>query len=505
MTGKVIVIGAGMGGLVSALLLAQKGLEVTVVESQSVTGGKLHTTDVAGVAIDSGPTVLTMRWVFDEIMHRIGTDLDHELTLTPLKVLARHFWPDGQQMDLCADPAQSEAEVERFAGAAEAARFRRFSSRARALYDALQTPFMRGPAPQMGSFMQALGFSGLALLTQLGPMRSLWRQRQPEFDNPRLRQLSGRYATYCGSSPWEAPATLMLIAQVEMDGVFSVQGGMTELAQTLTRLARERGVRFLMQSPCREIVLRDGKAVGVRLDQDCLYADALVFNGEIDALRIGLLGEASQEAVLPSRQPRSLSALTWSMLTPRQGLDLDRHNVFFQNDYQSEFEDIFNRRRLPQQPTVYVCAQDRPEVSSALAVERLFCLVNAPAHGDEPERTEEIERCEMTSFEQLQRLGMSIQGHARVRAGPSLFHRRFPASSGSLYGKATHGWMSIFSRPGATTAIPGLFLTGGGTHPGPGVPMTALSGIRAAEDVMASLALRKKFHPVATYGGMSTP
>ncbi len=156
MTGKVIVIGAGMGGLVSALLLAQKGLEVTVVESQSVTGGKLHTTDVAGVAIDSGPPVLTLRWVFDEIMHRIGTDLDHELTLTPLKVLARHFWPDGQQMDLCADPAQSEAEVERFAGAAEAARFRRFSSRARALYDALQTPFMRGAAPQMGSFMQAL-------------------------------------------------------------------------------------------------------------------------------------------------------------------------------------------------------------------------------------------------------------------------------------------------------------------------------------------------------------
>ena len=505
MTEKVIVIGAGMGGLVSALLLAQNGCEVTVVESQSVTGGKVHTTEVAGMTIDSGPTVLTMRWVFDEIMSRIGTQLEHELTLTPLDVLARHFWPDGQQMDLCADPARSEAEVERFAGADEAARFRRFSNRARALYDTLQTPFMRGPAPQMGRFMQALGISGLALLTQLGPMRSLWRQLQHEFEHPRLRQLFGRYAPYCGSSPWEAPATLMLIAQVEMDGVFSVQGGMTELAQTLTRLARMRGVRFLLQSPCREILLRDGKAVGVRLDQESLLADALVFNGEVDALRLGLLGESSQEAVLPSSQPRSLSALTWSMLTPRQDLALDRHNVFFQNDYESEFEDIFKRRQFPRQPTVYVCAQDRPDVPKDQSVERLFCLVNAPAHGDEPERTEEIERCEMTSFEQLQRLGLSIQGHARVRASPSLFHRRFPASSGSLYGKATHGWMSIFSRPGATTALPGLFLTGGGTHPGPGVPMTALSGIRAAEAVMASLASRKKFHRVATFGGMSTP
>ncbi len=505
MTEKVIVVGAGIGGLVSALLLAQQGIQVTVVESQSVTGGKVHTTEVAGVAIDSGPTVLTMRWVFDAIFRQVGTELDHELKLTPLSVLARHFWPDGQHMDLCADPAQSEAEVERFSGGAEAVRFRRFCNRARSLYDALDAPFLRGPAPQMGRFMSALGFSGLALLTQLGPMRSLWRQLQNEFANPRLRQLFGRYATYCGSSPWEAPATLMLIAQVEMDGVFSVQGGMFELAQALTRLGRQRGVRFVMQSPCREVLVRNGKAVGVRLDHEELYADAIVFNGEVDALRLGLLGEPAQEAVLPSSQPRSLSALTWSMLTPRQDFNLDRHNVFFQNDYQSEFDDVFQHRRLPRQPTVYVCAQDRPDAPSNLTAERLFCLVNAPAHGDEPESSKEIEQCEMTSFDQLHRLGLSIQGHARVRGSPSLFHRRFPASSGSLYGKATHGWMSIFARPGSTTALPGLFLAGGGTHPGPGVPMTALSGMRAAEAVLGSLASIRKFHPVATYGGMSMP
>jgi 1-hydroxycarotenoid 3,4-desaturase len=505
MTDKVVVVGAGMGGLVSALLLAQRGVQVTVVESQSATGGKVHTTQVAGVSVDSGPTVLTMRWVFDEILRQVGTDLDHELHLTPLNVLARHFWPDGQRMDLCADPQQSEAEVERFAGGDEAERFRRFCNRARALYDTLEAPFMKGPAPQMGRFMSSLGFSGLALLSQLGPMRSLWRQLQNEFSNPRLRQLFGRYATYCGSSPWEAPATLMLIAQVEMDGVFSIQGGMSELAQTLTRLAQQRGVRFMLQTPCREILVRQGKAVGVRLDREELMADAVVYNGEVDALRHGLLGEPIQEAVLPNGQPRSLSALTWSVLSPRLGMDLDRHNVFFQNDYQSEFDDIFTRRRLPRTPTVYVCAQDRPGMAGGHSAERLFCLVNAPAHGDEPERIEEIEQCETTSFEQLSRLGLSIQGHTKVRASPAQFHRRFPGSGGSLYGKATHGWMSIFARPGAHTALPGLFLAGGGTHPGPGVPMTALSGMQAAEAVTASLASIKKYHPVATFGGMSTP
>ena len=505
MNDRVIVVGAGMGGLVSALLLAQRGVQVTVVESQANPGGQVHTTQVAGVQIDSGPTVLTMRWVFDEIMRRIGADLDQELRLTPLSVLARHFWPDGQRMDLCADPLQSEAEVERFSGPEEAERFRRFCSRARHLYDGLQGPFMRSQAPTMGRFMSDLGWSGLGLLTQLGPMRTLWQQLQQEFRDPRLRQLFGRYATYCGSSPWQAPATLMLIAQVEMDGVFGVEGGMTGLTHALTRLAQARGVTFLFKTPCREILMRHGRAVGVRLDHDELRADAVVFNGEIDALRLGLLGEAPRQSVPASRQERSLSALTWSMLTPRQDLDLDRHNVFFQDDYASEFRDVFEHRRLPRAPTVYVCAQDRPQSSADLVTERLFCLVNAPACGDEPELTQEIDSCETTSFDQLQRMGLSVQGHARVRSTPTLFHRRFLASGGSLYGRATHGWMSIFARPGATTALPGLFLTGGGTHPGPGVPMTALSGMRVAEAVLANLALTKKSHPVATYGGMSTP
>jgi 1-hydroxycarotenoid 3,4-desaturase len=505
MNDHVIVVGAGMGGLVSALLMAQRGVQVTVVESHSTTGGKVHTTSVAGVQIDSGPTVLTMRWVFDEIMRRIGADLDQELRLTPLNVLARHFWPDGQRMDLCADPLQSEAEVERLAGPEEAERFRRFCSRARSLYDTLQGPFMRSQAPSMGRFMTDLGFSGLGLLTQLGPMRSLWQQLQHEFRDPRMRQLFGRYATYCGSSPWQAPATLMLIAQVEMDGVFSIEGGMTGLTQALTRLAQARGVRFLLQTPCREILMRHGRAAGVRLDHGELRADAVVFNGEVDALRLGLLGDAPSASVSPTNQERSLSALTWSLLAPRQALDLDRHNVFFQDDYEREFSDIFQHRRMPRSPTVYVCAQDRPGTDIQSATERLFCLVNAPACGDEPEMTQEIDACETTSFDQLQRMGLSIQGHARVRCSPSVFHRRFLASAGSLYGRATHGWMSIFARPGATTALPGLFLAGGGTHPGPGVPMTALSGMRAAEAVMANLALTKKSHPVATFGGMSTP
>jgi 1-hydroxycarotenoid 3,4-desaturase len=203
-----------------------------------------------------------------------------------------------------------------------------------------------------------------------------------------------------------------------------------------------------------------------------------------------------------------LSALTWSLHAPTQGVTLDRHNVFFQSSYASEFEDIFERQRLPAQPTVYVCAQDRPADLLPGQAERIFCLVNAPASGDGNAITEEaLEQCQTKTFQHLSRLGLQLQATAAnsLRTTPQDFHRRFPASAGALYGQATHGWTSIFSRPGSTTPLAGLFLAGGSVHPGPGVPMAALSGLRAAEAVMESLALTSTFRTGATFGGMSTP
>jgi len=504
---RVVVVGAGIAGLVSALLLAQRGLNVSLVESSMQAGGKIHTRTVDGLAIDSGPTVMTMRWVFDEVLHQCGTSLDAELTLQPLSVLARHFWPDGERLDLLADPEASEAEMARFGGAQAAEQFRRFCRRSRELHDVLQEPFMCAHAPRLAGLTARLGASGLGVLAQLGPMRSLWQQLQREFTHPRLRQLFGRYATYCGSSPWQAPATLMLIAQVEMDGVWSVEGGMHGLARALLRLAQQRGVTCHFGRGCERIDLRNDRVDGVILsDGQRLPADAVVFNGDPSALRQGLLGQPVRPAVPAAPPQRSLSAVTWSAVIPSSSCELDRHNVFFQDDYASEFEDIFDEGRLPRDPTVYVCAQDRPwsKPGERPDRERLLCLVNAPAVGDQALDEEELQQCQSASFSRMSQHGLHIEGHPMVRSDPRDFHQRFPASAGALYGQATHGWMSIFARPGAKTPIPGLHLAGGGVHPGPGVPMAALSGQRAAEAVWASLGLTHPWPQEATYGGMST-
>jgi len=507
---RVVVIGAGMAGLVSALELAHQGLNVTLLDSADRVGGKVRQPWVDGAAIDSGPTVMTMRWVFDEIFHRIGTQLESELQMTALPVLARHFWDKGGSLDLYADRRESTDAVGRFAGLQEARRFEHFCQTAREVYRALEQPFIRSAGPSLGSMGSALGLRGLATLTRIGPMRSLWDSLGQFFGDPRLRQLFARYATYCGSSPWQAPATLMLIAQVEMDGVWSVQGGMHELAVCLARLAQARGAQLRLGCSCEEIMLGPVGVRGVRLsDGQELPADSVIFNGDIAALRQGLLGPAARAAAPQRAAPRSLSALTWSVHAPTTGVELDRHNVFFQDDYASEFSDIFQARRLPRKPTVYLCAQDRGAGNPPAAAERLLCLVNAPARGDEPatgQTDEELDQCQTTAFALLRRCGLKLQAQAHqiLRTTPWDFHRLFPATGGALYGQATHGWMSAFARPGAISPVPGLYLAGGSVHPGPGVPMAALSGHLAAAALMASPALTKRLHPAATSGGMST-
>jgi 1-hydroxycarotenoid 3,4-desaturase len=505
----VVVVGAGMGGLTSALRLAHYGYEVTVLDSQSQAGGKVHTRDVASSKVDSGPTVFTMRWVFEELFNEVGADLESELSLTSLEILARHFWPDGSALDLSANAEQSEDNIAAWSSPAEALRFRKFCDVARKTYQTLEGPFIRSARPNMLSIMTRLGPQGLLHLGSLGPMSSLWQQMEAHFKDERLRQLFGRYATYCGSSPWEAPATLMLIAQVEMDGVWSVKGGMTALSGALVRLSQERGARFRFNSTCKRILKRQGRVCGVVLQTgEEIEADAVVFNGDANALRQGLLSDEVRSAVPANAPARSLSALTWSVYAKAQGVTLDRHNVFFHKQYASEFEDIFKHKRLPRNPTVYVCAQDQPGHPDADQPQRLLCLVNAPAVGDQDSLQEEaIVQCQEESFQHLERLGLKLEISTTncVRTSPQECHQRFPASGGALYGQATHGWTSIFSRPGSRTPLPGLFLAGGSVHPGPGVPMAAMSGRLAAEDLMASHGLTNMFHKTATSGGTSTP
>lgn len=515
---RIVVIGGGVAGLASAALLAARGLEVVVLERAARVGGKMREVEVGGRRIDGGPTVLTMRWVFEELFAACGLRLDEQVRLRRAEVLARHAWPDGSRLDLFADLERSAAAIGALAGPREADGYRRFCAYARDIYQSVEGPFMRSERPTMRTLLSAAGELGLGGMLRIDGYRTLWRALGDFFQDPRLHQLFGRYATYCGSSPFQAPATLNVVAHVEREGVWLVEGGMYRMAEALAAAAARAGATIRCGAHVAEIEVSGGHARGVRLlGGELIPAAAVILNGDVGALARGLLGRAAAKKAPDADGPRSLSAITWAMTATAVGFPLLHHNVFFSPDYPAEFAELFDAAAVPREPTVYVCAQDRgaslaeadPPSRSGNAIsgpERLLCLVNAPAVGDSrPLSPQEIRECEARTFNHLRRLGLSLEPSSEpIVTTPQDFERLFPGTGGALYGPASHGWSSPLSRAGSRARLRGLYLCGGSVHPGAGVPMAALSGRLAAASVLEDLASTSRSRAAATPGGTWT-
>lgn len=498
-SGRVVIVGGGIGGLATACDLARQGFSVRVLERGPAVGGKLREVEVDGRRLDAGPTVLTMRHVFDALFADAGAALDAYVSLRPADVLARHTWSDGSRLDLYADRARSADAIAALAGPAEGRRFLDFCDYAARIHAAVEQPFIHGRRPGWSTLLRTPG--ALAGLRAIDAGRTMWQALGDWFHDPRLRQLFGRYATYCGSSPFAAPATLNVIAHVEQAGVWRVDGGMYRLAEALTALAQTLDVDIRCGAEVQALEVRAGRVAAARLATgEVVEGDAFVCNAGVGALAGGLLGEGVRRAVPPPDE-RSLSAVTWTLVAEAEGFPLAHHNVFFSDDYPEEFRALA-AGRVPATPTVYVCAQDRHDVWPPPAgAERLLCLINAPAV---PGALEETDTCETRTFAWLNRCGLTLRHPRAVRTTPADFARLFPGTAGALYGAPTHGRTATFRRPGAATRLPNLFLCGGEVHPGAGVPMAALSGRRAAEQVSEALRSTSWWRRAATPGGTST-
>ncbi|MFO0574593.1 MAG: phytoene desaturase family protein [Polyangia bacterium] len=498
---RVIVVGAGVGGLATAVRLLAAGYRVTVLERAPAPGGKMRQIAVGDRLFDGGPSVMTMPFVLDELCAAGGVRREDLVRLVPLDPICRHFFPDGTVLDLFADEAvppgqrreaawaRSRDEIRRVLSPAAAAQFDRFRLHAARIYDAVEGPFLRSPLPRHPlALLFTRRFRDLWGLRHLDAGRSLWQALGGFFDDERLRVLLARYATYSGADPFLAPATLAVIPHVELAfGVYAIEGGMYRVAEALTELISRLGGELRCGADVEAIELdaAEARAIAVRAGGERLVADHFVVNTDVSQLyqrfltgtRLGAAQGPPVEAL-----PPSLSAYLNLIVAEGAGaLPLTHHNVFFSDDYEREFAEL--RCGPPSDPTVYLCDPDAGQDT-----QRWFFLTNAPAlpRPDEAAADPKLARwtaaeqdaCRARVAAQLLRHGIRLEQHARAEAQvtPRDFAELFPLSRGAIYGAAASSRTAAFKRP--PNRVPGvknLFCVGGSTHPGAGVPMVMLS------------------------------
>jgi phytoene desaturase len=477
-----LVVGGGVGGLAVAIRLAGAGHDVTVFERNEVAGGKLATLRTNGYTFDVGPSLVTLPHVFDETFAVAGTRLADEVDLVRLDPQFRYHWPDRSSLTVPDDRDALAASLDDLAPGAGAA-WRAFDARAGRIWDVSERTFFAGP--MTGPLTLLSRMRSPTDLTAIDPFRTLHSAAAAAFGDPRLHQWVGRYATYSGSSPYRAPATLSCIPHVESRyGCWYTMGGLGSLRDAFVRVARRVGVRIETGHEVVRITA-DGTAVnGVDLaDGRHVVADIVIANTDAHHLYADLLPDATALRRV-DRAKRSSSGFVVCAgvrgLTP----NVAHHNVWFSPDDRSEF-DALDAGRLADEPTVYGCVSSVTDPSQAPdGCENWFLLVNTPP-GVDVDR----EAYAQVVLDRLASHGVRLRDRIEVMRTitPSDLAERYRAPGGSIYGTSSDGRRAAFVRPANRGSRRGLYLVGGSSHPGGGLPLVTISARIVAEMVAADL------------------
>lgn len=482
----VVVIGAGIGGLAAAALLGKEGHRVTVYERNTRVGGKMNEIKTEGFRFDTGPSLLTMPELLRDLFKRCGADMADYLELVPVEPLCRYFYRDGTILDSYHDRSKALEEIRRIApGDAKAyADFLDYASR---LYEKTSGSFLFNPLFDISDLARVNPLHFL----DIDSISTVSSRVDSYFQSPYLRQFFKRFATYNGSSPFQAPATLNVIPHVELNkGGYYVAGGMYRIAKSLRRLAEAHGVQFNFGRTVNRIHTYSGRATGVELEDGTVTdADVVLSNADARLTYLELLPEQEISAVrkkaVAGSEPSS-SGFVLLLGTNRRFERLRHHNIFFSGDYEAEFNDIFRKKVPPEDPTLYIADTSRTDPSHAVeGGANLFVLVNAPYLTGRYDWNRSKHEYAVAVKNRLEQRGLEGLNHSILFEKiitPLDFQTTYRSSRGSIYGTSSNKRVSAFLRPGnKARSVEGLYLAGGSTHPGGGIPLVILSAMHACE------------------------
>ena len=482
---RVAVIGAGMGGMCTAARLAKAGYEVTVFESSDRHGGKCRTEWIGNYAFDTGPSLLTLPAVYRDFFQRTGDVMGRVLELQPVTPSFDYRFTDGSAVRF-ANLSRKEtlAAIEKSFGSASAQEWDQIMRQAEAMWDVSREPFIESELRSVLSLLKRPTL--LRDLRIIAPWKAL---RDLKLKDSHLRNILDRYATYSGSDPRVAPAVLASIAFVEEAfGAWHIKGGVGKLSDAVYQRCLDRGVKFEFNTEVTQIN-HDGKSTtGItlannrNLDYSIVVANAdatTIYN----KLITGKVKKLRKERSNLAKADPSLAgfSLLLGLRPTQEPTGLSHHNIFFPENYDAEFVDIFDRKQPVKDPTIYLCAPQDESMVKHPGHEAWFVLVNAPRHdlnaGFNWNDADFNHRYAMQIIDSLEARGVSIRDRLEVLEirTPADLERAVAAPGGAIYGTSSNGARSAFMRAKNRSPLKGLFCVGGSAHPGGGLPLVGLS------------------------------
>lgn len=476
---KVIIIGAGIAGLATAIRLQSKGYKVSVYEANSYPGGKLSAFTEKGYRFDKGPSLFTMPQFVESLFEVANKPVKDYFQYIKKDVVCNYFYEDGTTFS-------AFASKEKFAkNASETFNVKEqtvldYLERSKTKYDLTATLFLEKSLHKTNTYLNTDTLKALFNVNSLDINTTLAEYNSKVFKDERLAQLYNRFATYNGSSPYQTPGIMSMIPHLEQHfGTYLPKGGMHQITISMFELAKDIGVSFQFNTKVDKIVVENKKAVGIQLNKETVLADIIVSNADVvPTYRHLLKDQKAPEKIL--QQPRSSSALIFYWGITKTFPELDLHNIFFSKDYKTEFDYIFNKKNVHNDPTVYINITSKDEPNDVPSgCENWFTMVNVPSNTGQ-NWDEIISRTKQNVIKKLSRLlGEDISKLIEFEdiLDPRSIESNTQSYQGALYGASSNNKYAAFLRhPNFKSNIDNLYFCGGSVHPGGGIPLCLLSG-----------------------------
>lgn len=483
---KVAIIGAGIGGIATAIRLANKGHEVEIFEANSYPGGKLSEFQQGEYRFDAGPSLFTMPQFVTELFELSGRNPDEYFQYIKLPEVCRYFWDDGTKLNVSADINQFAKDAEKNLGE-PAENIIQFLKEAAFKYEILSGLFLEDSLHKFSTWTSKRAFKGYLNLPKLGIFSTMNKANESFFKQPKIVQLFNRYATYNGSDPYQTPATLNIIPHLEYNvGAFFPRDGMFGITQSLVNLAKDLGVKFHFEAKVEEILVEEKVVKNVRVNSEILTFDKVISNMDVTPTYRKLLPKDKHPDKILN-QAKSGSGLIFYWGIKREFEELGLHNIFFSNDYKTEFEHQFKKKTIYHDPTIYLNITSKYKKNDApQGSENWFILLNAPANeGQDWDKI--ITEARQNVIDKLSRnLGINVADFIENESilDPRSIELRTSSAQGALYGNSSNNKFAAFLRhANFSSDIKNLYFVGGSVHPGGGIPL-ALSSAKIVADMI---------------------